>query len=264
MTFLDEEGVLAGDLESFAMQVRNKYLAWIIEARAYNRIANKMQYSINVCLESAQDICCSALFVRILEYTQTALFLIERGLRAPSKVMLRSAVEALFNLKACSADYNTAIAFMDADLLIRKKTGEYLIQVSGESLKAKLAGEGITDYLKELADKIELQDVKRLNTRQMAKLADMEDWYLTTYAHLSSSVHSSVRDLEDYFECHPDGTIKGMVNEPSDQGLELLILLSTQIQHLAVQAAAKIFGLIVEPQANVHLKAIQMLSAEKA
>lgn len=259
MTYLDEEGILADNLDVFATLVRDKYAPWVAEARAYNRIANQMQYSFKVHPESAQDLFCSALFVRVLEYTQTALLLIERGLRAPARVMLRCAVEALFNLTACSADYKTAIAFMNADFLARKKTGEYLRQVRGETLKAQVAGEDVTERLKKLADEIDSLDAKALQVRQLAKLADLEDWYLTTYAYLSSSVHSSVRDLEDYFKCDQDGAIKGMVNEPSDRGLELLILLAVEIQCLAMQAAAKTFGLAVDPQAQVHLEAIQAL-----
>ena len=50
-----------------------------------------------------------------------------------------------------------------------------------------------------------------------------------------------------------------MVNEPSDRGLALLILLAVEIQHLAMQTAAKTFGLTVDPQAQVHLEAIQAL-----
>jgi hypothetical protein len=259
MTYLDEEGILADNLEVFATLVRDKYSPWVAEARAYNRIANQMQYSFKVHPESAQDLFCSALFVRVLEYTQTSLLLVERGLRAPVRVILRCAVEALFNLTACSADYKTAVAFMDADLLARKKTGEYLGQVSGETLKAQVAGKDVTERLKKLANEIDSLDTKALKVRQLAQLADLEDWYLTTYAYLSSSVHSSVRDLEDYFEYDQDGVIKGMVNEPSDRGLALLILLAMEIQHLAMQAAAKAFGLAVNPQAQVHLEAIQAL-----
>ncbi len=259
MTYLDEEGILADNLEVFATLVRDKYAPWLAEARAHNRIANQMQYTFKVQPESAQDLFCSALFVRVLEYTQTALLLIERGLRAPARVMLRCAVEALFNLTACSADYKTAVAFMDADLLARRKTGEYLGQVSGETLKAQVAGKDVTAQLKKLADEIDTLDAKALRVRQLAQLADLEDWYLTTYAYLSSSVHSSVRDLEAYFEYDQDGAIKGMVNEPSDRGLALLILLAVEIQHLAMQTAAKTFGLTIDPQAKVHLEALQSL-----
>lgn len=259
LTYLDEEGILADNLEVFATLVRDKYAPWLAEARAYNRIVNQMQYTFKVHPESAQDLFCSALFVRILEYTQTALLLIERGLRAPARVMLRCAVEALFNLAACSANYKTAVAFMDADLLVRKKTGKYLGQVSGETLKAQVAGKDVITQLKKLADEIDSLDAKELKVRQLAQLADLEDWYLTTYAYLSSSVHSSVRDLEKYFEYDQDGVITGMVNEPSDRGMALLILLTVEIQHLAMKAAAKTFGLIEDPQAQVHLEAIQSL-----
>lgn len=260
MTYLDEEGILGDDLEAFATLIREKYAPWLAKARAYNRIANQMQYAFKVHPESAQDLFCSALFIRVLEYTQTALFLIERGLRAPARVMLRCAVEALFSLTACSADYKKAVAFMDADLIARKKTGKYLRQVSGAPLKVQVAGEDVTEHLKRLADEIDSLDAKASQVRQLAKLADLEDWYLTTYVYLSSSVHSSVRDLEDYFECDQDGKIKGMVNEPSDRCLELLILLAVEIQHLAMRAAAKTFGLTVDPQAQEHLKAIQAMN----
>lgn len=259
MTYLDEEGILADNLEVFATLVREKYAPWMCEARAHNRIANQMQYTFKVSPESAQQLFCSALFVRVLEYTQTALLLIERGLRAPARVMLRCAVEGLFNLTACSTNYKTAILFMDADLLARKKTGEYLQQVSGQPLKAQVSGKEVTKCLKELADEIDSLDAKALRVRQLAKLADLEDWYLTTYAYLSSSVHSSVRDLEGYFEFDEDGKIKGMINEPSDDGLELLILLAVEIQHLAMLAAAKTFMLTIDTKAQKHLEAIQAL-----
>jgi hypothetical protein len=259
MTYLDEEGILADNLEVFAKLVREKYAPWLSEARAYNRIANQMQYTLKVSPESAQELFCSALFVRALEYTQTALLLIERGLRAPARVMLRCSVEALFNLTACSINYKTAISFMDADLRARKKTGEYLQQVSGEPLKSQVAGKDVTKRLTELANEIDALDAKTLTVRQLAKLADLEDWYLTTYAYLSSSVHSSVRDLEGYFEFDQDGKMMGMINEPSDQGLELLILLAVEIQHLAMQAAAKTFKLTIDPKAQKHLEAIQAL-----
>ncbi len=146
---------------------------------------------------------------------------------------------------------------MDADLLVRKKTGKYLGQVSGETLKARVAGKDVTTQLKKLADEIDALAAKEMKTRQLAQLANLEDWYLTTYAYLSSSVHSSVRDLEKYFEYGEDGAVKGMINEPSDRGLALLILLAVEIQHLAMQAAAKTFGLTIDPQAQVHLEAIQ-------
>ena len=126
-------------------------------------------------------------------------------------------------------------------------------------MKAQVVGKDVTKRLKKLADEIDSLDAKALKVRQLAKLADLEDWYLTTYAYLSSSVHSSVRDLEDYFEFDQDGKIRGMVNEPSDRGLELLILLAVEIQHLAMQAAAKTFGLAVDPHAQVHLEAIRAL-----
>ena len=154
MTYLEEEGVLADNLEAFATLVQEKYAPWLSEARAHNRIANQMQYAFKVRPESAQDLFCCALFVRVLEYTQTALLLIERGLRAPARVMLRCAVEALFNLTACSANYETAVSFMDADLIARKKTGEYLQQVSGEHLKAQVVGKDVTKRLRNLPMKL--------------------------------------------------------------------------------------------------------------
>ena len=76
-------------------------------------------------------------------------------------------------------------------------------------MKAQVVGKDVTKRLKKLADEIDSLDAKALKVRQLAKLADLEDWYLTTYAYLSSSVHSSVRDLEDYFEFDQDGKIRG-------------------------------------------------------
>lgn len=259
MTYIDEEGILADNLDVFVKLVREKYAPWLSQARAHNRIANQMQYDIKVSPESAQEMFCSALFVRVLEYTQTALLLIERGLRAPARVILRCSVEALFNLTACSKNDQTAVSFMDADLLARKKAGKYLQQVTSEPLQSKVARKDVAKRLKELADEIDALDAKALTVRQLAKLAELDDWYLTTYAYLSSSVHSSAGDLEGYFEFDQDDKIKGMINEPSDQGLELLILLAVETQNLAMIAVAKTFKLTTDPKAQRYLEAIQAL-----
>jgi hypothetical protein len=211
---------------------------------------------------SPQELCCSALYIRVLVYTQTALLITERGLTAPARVMLRCAVEALFNLRACEHDRKTALAFLDADLVSRKKTGEYLQQVTGASLKAQIASEHVTERLKTLANEIEALDAKKLPTRQLARIAGLEDWYLTTYAHLSSSVHSTAHDLEEYFDVNVAGDIEGIVNEPSDRGLELLIMLAIETQSLALEAVSKVFNLALDPAGEVHLKRLQALDAE--
>jgi hypothetical protein len=260
VTYLDEEGVLADNLEVFAQNVRDKYARWLAEARAHNRVATTAQFSIQVHRESAQELCCSALYVRVLVYTQTALLLVERGLTAPVRVMLRCAVEALFNLRACARDSKTALTFLDADLVSRKKTGEYLQQVTDASLKRQIAGEHVAEHLKTLADEIEALDAKKLQTRQLARLAGLEDWYLTTYAHLSSSVHSTARDLEEYFEVDVAGDVAGLVNEPSDRGLELLITLAVETQSLALEAVSKVFNLVLDPAGEAHLKTLQALN----
>lgn len=260
MTYLHEEGFLADDLEAFSQKVREKYAPWLAEARAHNRVATAAQFSIRVHRESAQELSCSALYIRVLAYTQTALLLVERGLVSPARAILRCAVEALFNLRACARDSKTALAFLDADLVSRRKTGEYLQQDRCSSLKAQISDDHVPEHLATLANEIEALDAKKLQTRRLAQIADLEDWYLVTFAYLSSSVHSTVRDLEEYFEVDADGDVAGLVNEPSDHGLGLFITLAVEIQSLALEGIAKVFDIRLDPAGEAHLKALQELN----
>lgn len=119
---------------------------------------------------------------------------------APSaRAMIRCALEGLFNLGACAADPKMALSFVDADQVDRRRRAKYLAQVQDATAKARLDKAELQEMLQEIQLKIDEVEARELKTRERAKLAGLEDMYLTAYAMLSGAVHSTVGDLDHHF-----------------------------------------------------------------
>ena len=145
------------------------------------------------------------------------VLLLERGIVASGKAMIRCALEGLFNLAACAADPKIALAFIDADHPERKRGSRSLSQV--QSLPEEKKSELRAIQQDEDAQVKELKS-KRLTTRDMAHIGGLEDLYLTLYWEFSLPVHSSVRDLDKHLQTNSDGEIVALLSEPTLEGLE--------------------------------------------
>ena len=256
---LDEQGFLAGEIDAVVVDIRRKYSAWFAELRPLNQLLVQAQYKISPHQESAQEMFCAILYIRSLHHCQAAVLLLERGMVASAKVMIRCALEGLFNLAACAADPKIALAFMDADHHERKRGSRSVSQVQSlpEEKKAELRAiqQDADAQIKEL-------QAKRLTTRDMADTGGLEDLYLTLYWEFSLPVHSSVRDLDKHLQTNSDGEVVALLSEPTLEGLEhplrvVGVVMSTLILH-----TAKIFAIEEVDRAEQHRSVLLNLRCE--
>ena len=261
MSSFSEEGFLSDEGAVITEVIRSDYMNWLVMIRAINKTAVELQYTLAVNEQSARDISGVALFMRTIIHVQAAVLLLERGLEAPAKVMVRCAMEGLFNLGACANDSGKALAFLDADVAGKKRVARYLLQVQDPRIK-EIVSEAVTqEQLEHIERTIENLKARELQTREMAKAADLEDMYLTSYAHLSGSVHSSARDLEQHFEIDANGHILALTNEPVVKELEILFAMLGEVLIAAIRAVAKICVLEVEDICRVHAERLGQMWA---
>ena len=258
-TLLDEDGFLAEEIDAVVTNIRQKYSIWFAELRPLNQLLVRAQYKISPHQESAQEMSCAILYIRSLHHCQAAVLLLERGIVASGKAMIRCALEGLFNLAACAADPKIALAFIDADHPERKRGSRSLSQV--QSLPEEKKSELRAIQQDEDAQVKELKS-KRLTTRDMAHIGGLEDLYLTLYWEFSLPVHSSVRDLDKHLQTNSDGEIVALLSEPTLEGLEhplraIGVVMGTLILH-----TAKIFALEEVDRAEEHRSVLLSLSCE--
>src|SRR5437773_8147162 len=108
--------------------------------------------------------------MRSLVHCQAGVLLIERGIDVSARAVIRCAMEGLFNLGACAKDGATALAFLDADELERRRRVKSLQQVSDSDLRHVVAQSKAEDILADSERKIEELDVHEIKVREMARL----------------------------------------------------------------------------------------------
>jgi len=86
---------------------------------------------------------------------------------------------------------------------------------------------------------------KEITSRYLADKAGLLDFYDTAYIYFSSTVHSGVRDLEQYLSLDEKGNIKELMWGPSVTGLDSLLLTAFESMWLVVKSAVDLFSLSV-------------------
>jgi Family of unknown function (DUF5677) len=235
---LADEGFLSDEIEAVVRKVRDMYGPWLAELRSINALCVRSQYSLNVHPQSARECACAALYMRTLTHCQASVLLIERGMDASARAMIRCAMEAQFHLGACAADATKALAFWNADEVDRRKKARYLQQVQSAALKDMHVQSTVRESLADSQSKIQELDAHEVNVREMARVSGLEDLYLTGYAWLCGAVHSSARDIEQHFELGERGEVRALVSEPALKDLNGLCLMvgETMVQVLRTVA----------------------------
>jgi len=87
---------------------------------------------------------------------------------------------------------------------------------------------------------------KPINIYELAKLAEMEDWYLTIYTLLSFAAHSKVSDLDRHVVVGDDGEPIEFQNEPVTSGQASMWAWEVEVQLAAMRSVAAVFSLEVQ------------------
>ena len=249
MTRLAEEGFLADETAAVVAAMRGRYTPWLAEVRAVNALLVRPQYEMAIHPESAQEVTCAALYVRTLAHAQAAVLLLERGMAASARAMLRCALDGLFSLGACSRDAKTALSFLDTDQVDRKRRARHLAEVQDPAARAALDKQEIQAILAEAQRNIDDLGAPHLPVRELAQSAGLEDLYLTVYAFLSGAVHSSVADLDQHLQVDAEGRVSALVNEPFLERLDGLLLIAGEVM-VSMMRARPIRTPIAAPRAE--------------
>ncbi len=193
----DADGFLTDRRCTLELNIGRAHGRFFTRARQINRDCHELLFAAPIHNRDLQEILSATLFTRALEHYQATLILLSTGLVAPAKVTLRALLECVLTTRAVAADPDALRAFINDDLLQRRKLIRRAQQHDHPNLQ-ELRQALSSDVIEGLEQQIEDLGAKSLKTEELSKLADMHDWYTTNYALLSKATHSNVRQLEAY------------------------------------------------------------------
>jgi hypothetical protein len=193
MNFIDADGFLKGGIEEWEDSHRAGNQELFSLAETLNRECHCFLERHPFGTFESHQITTMVLFVRLLELFQGIVLQVSRGLRAPSRILFRAFLEAYFHFEAIHNDPDYLLEFLDQFELERKRLIKRIHKTTDDALEDLRRPIDAT-----LIADIESIKVPNITVEEVAKRAKRHSMYVTAYAILSRSVHSSAGDLEDH------------------------------------------------------------------
>ena len=240
----DEDGFLAEDNLDFISALESRYGRYIEICKELNTYSQKLQYKLLVHNNHTPELLSSILFSRVLTTYQAALLVSFRGMKQQVNILIRCILEPLFPLVAISKNHTFSYELVNSDVVERLKELNKIIRYKerNDIHDTELAQYKTNRLIVE--EKIEKDKLEKISVFDCAKKAGLEDWYDTLYAVTSSTLHASVKSLEE--ACLLDTTkkkITALKNEPEFEGFNVFYNILSECLMYAIFSICSIFNL---------------------
>ncbi|MFC1626420.1 DUF5677 domain-containing protein [Pseudomonadota bacterium] len=194
------------------------------------------------------------LTIRIIESYESVIILMERGMLAPAKLIIRPLLEAMFTLIALEKDKTLVAKYFDTQDDAHLKMLRASTKWRDEFLKKAFKDAGLEAKFIKQKEKLKESPPKTLKPFQWAKAADLEDFYDVFYVYYASFTHSNLSALEDHIDREADRLEASF--GPSIEGFYGLLRSATAFTLLAVMHMCLAFKLEIDSDAEKIHEAI--------
>jgi hypothetical protein len=253
---LVEEGFLSPDVQSVRRDVHARYAPWYALFRDTNRRANEIQPSIEIHPDKQRELYGATLFARIIASSQGAVLLLELGLVAQARCVLRASLEALFSLAALAKSPEVIERLVASHEAEQRRAARNVGLWKDPALRAVAEREKASGRLSAAL----ASTAVGISAYELAVIGDNEDLYRTLYMSLSWSVHSAAMDLERHMDLDGSGTVIGLRNEPDLELQETSWLVAVLVEIQAIGALAAIFPNIDVAQTEEYERVTKRLA----
>ena len=183
----------------------------VARSKALGRDCFSALSGLTVSGDDVRQLVVSTLYARILELYHGVPFLLDVGLLPPAQVVTRALMEALFTVRAIADDEEVLKRYVGADQyrklkLIGKSEG------SERKPLSELGDERLEEIVAEIQQSISEHEIKPpLSAEALAHKAKLHDWYLIEYSLLSTAVHTSINELEEYLDMDENDELQGFL-----------------------------------------------------
>src|SRR6266404_3898545 len=100
MPFYDEDGFLGGKIQEWIDKHRRTYKPALSLAERLNRETHSLIDGRSINVSDIRQLTVTALFMRLMELYQGLLLSVDRGMRAPTRILFRAFLEGFFHFAA--------------------------------------------------------------------------------------------------------------------------------------------------------------------
>lgn len=198
MTKIEIDGFLSNESEEGRNLVLSSYQDAFSLAKDSNRHAMRLFREYSLCVNNEVKIAIAALMTRIIETYQGVIILLERGMTSQAKMLVRSQLDALFQMAAMVKNPNLydsyAVKHYRSTISALKAAKRW----KQKSLQGRLSKEKIDELILINETKIKEINTNSLNIYQWAEKAGLSDFYNMFYVENSSAIHSDMWSLDDH------------------------------------------------------------------
>ena len=230
--YIFPNGFLDPGLHEWVEECHRLYPEWFALVNDLNALAIKVMTSLSVHDDEPQESILAALFIRTLHTFQGAVLMAERGMMTPGRMLARCMLEVVFQLVAISKDKSHAQEYAQSDIIHKLRSFRKLQKLGCPEFSERTHLDRATELENQKAA-LGLKNPPQIE--EWAKRAGLHNFYLTAYAHLSSAVHSSPSDLEEYLILDKNGTIKELKWWPCEDGIDTLFIALIECMMLVIE-----------------------------
>jgi hypothetical protein len=203
MTTLDSDGFLSEETEKGHTQIIEAYKDAFALARQLNQEAMKVLQAMHVDWNDKSRVIVAALSIRIVEIYQAILLLLQMGMVAQARMLVRAGLDALFSMVAIVKDPELAQSYVAQHYVSTVQALKAAKRWKQETLRGRLSTEKIDDLISQNEGELGATKAKKLKVWQWAEKAGLGDFYNVFYVENSSAVHSDMWALNDHLYSVP-------------------------------------------------------------
>ena len=219
MTLFETHGFLSDEIEGFRTVIRTRapYQQWFDFAQELNLFGSQAIRAHTFDQTDTQRMTISALFIRSHQSLQSAMLLVERGLIADARTVLRTLVEGAIAQIALAADAGVIDQLVAAHHKHQLTTCRELLaddKYREQLSLAQIAQLETTVSSLELLKGVPGKEPRQINWADLAK-KHCEELYNLLYRPLSADgVHTTVDAINRHLEADADSRITGLKGGP--------------------------------------------------
>jgi len=210
--------------------------------------------SLEVHNECLPEILAASLLVRAISNFQGMVLLAERGMISEAETLLRCMLEVRFAAVAVAKNKNFAFELLNNDLFERKDAlnaclrSKYLAATELQIAK---------EELDEIKRKIKTECLKKISIRSIAEKAGLAGTYDSAYKKLSSTIHASVRSLNQYLETGGTDKIQSFLWGPDVRGIDIVLLTGVETILDVLEGVFQVFSITIRGEIDLLSRKFQ-------
>jgi hypothetical protein len=258
MSKIEIDGFLSNEADEGRNIILNSYREAFILAKDLNRQSMTLFREYSLCMNNEVTIAIAALMTRIVETYQGVVIMLERGMTSQARMLVRSQLEALFQMAAMVKNPNLYDSYAAKHYRSTTSALKAAKRWKQESLQGRLSKEKIDELLLENETKLKEIETNSLKIYQWAEKAELSDFYNVFYVENSSAIHSDMWALDDHVA--DDGEHGLQVNfGPNDFGLYHILRISISVMVSAIESFSVAQGIkIAETVKDLHNRALEL------